>query len=195
MKIGAHDVILVTVATALAGGCSSVRAENAQLEKSRFLVQSFGASLKTELKKGLAQGGPVQAVAVCKDRAPQLASELSRQSGAKVSRTSLRYRNPANAPEPWQVKVLQEFENQTGAHDVVSTQEYFIVEDDGTTRYMSEIRTSAVCLTCHGKSLPAELEARLEADYPHDRALNYDLGEVRGAFSVSWPPPGETPGR
>lgn len=195
MKVAAHNVILVAVATGLAGAYSSVRAENAQLEKSRYLVQSFGASLQTELKKGLAAGGLVQAVAVCKDRAPQLASELSRQSGAKVSRTSLRYRNPANAPEPWQVKVLQEFENQTGGHDVASAQEYFIVEDDGTTRYMSEIRTSAVCLTCHGKSLPAELEARLEADYPHDRARNYDLGDVRGAFSVTWPPPDETPGR
>ena len=195
MKVAAHNVILVAVATGLAGAYSSVRAEDTQLEKSRYLVQSFGASLQTELKKGLAEGGLVRAVAVCKDRAPQLASELSRQSGAKVGRTSLRYRNPANAPEPWQVKVLQEFEDQMDVHDVALAQEYFSVEDDGTTRYMSEIRTSAVCLTCHGKSLPAELEARLEADYPHDRARNYDLGDVRGAFSVTWPPPDETPGR
>lgn len=195
MKVAAHDVILVAVAAALAGGCSSVRAENPQLEKSRLLVQSFGASLQAELKKSLAEGGPSQAVAVCKDRAPQLASELSRQSGAKVSRTSLRYRNPANAPEPWQVKVLQGFENQKGAHEGASAQEYFIEEDDGTTRYMSEIRTGAVCLACHGKSLPAELVAKLEADYPHDRARNYDLGEIRGAFSITWPPPDDTPGR
>jgi len=195
MKVAAHNVILVAVATALAGGCSPVRAENPQLEKSRLLVQSFGASLQAELKKGLAEGGPSQAVAVCKDRAPQLASELSRQSGAKVSRTSLRYRNPANAPEPWQVKVLQGFESQKGAHEVAAVQEYVLEEDDGTMRYMSEIRTGAICLACHGKSLAAELDARLEADYPYDRARDYELGEIRGAFSVTWPPPDATPGR
>lgn len=195
MKVAATKLILVAVATGLACGCLSVRAENPQLEKSRFLVQSFGASLQAELKKGLAEGGPAQAVAVCKDRAPQLASELSRQSGAKVSRTSLRYRNPANAPEPWQAKVLQAFEDQADWHEDASAQEYFIEEDDGTIRYMSEIRNGAVCLVCHGKSLPAELAARLEADYPHDRARNYSLGEVRGAFSVTWPPADDAPGR
>lgn len=195
MKVITHKVILVALATALVSGCSLVRAEDSQLETSRLLVQSFGASLQAELKKALAEGGPTQAVAVCRDRAPQLASELSRQSGAKVGRTSLRYRNPANAPEPWQVKVLQGFESQIGAHDIDSAQEYFIEEDDGTTRYMSEIRTGAVCLACHGKSLPAELDVRLEADYPHDRARNYELGEIRGAFSVTWPSLEATPGR
>lgn len=195
MRVVMRKLILVVLATALVGGYSSVRAEDPQLEKSRFLVQSFGASLQAELKKALGEGGPVHAIAVCKDRAPQLASELSRQSGAKVSRTSLRYRNPANAPEPWQVKVLQEFDRPARAPEGASAQEYFIVEDDGATRYMLEIRTGAVCLACHGKSLSPELDAMLEADYPHDRARNYDLGEVRGAFSVSWPPPGETPGR
>jgi len=195
MKVAARSLVIVALATALAGGCSPVRAEGPLLEKSRSLVQSFGASLQAELKKALGEGGPGHAIAVCKDRAPQLASELSRQSGAKVSRTSLRYRNPANAPEPWQVKVLQEFERKAGARDGSSPQEYVIVEGDGRTRYLSEIRTGAVCLACHGKSLPADLDATLKADYPHDRARNYELGEVRGAFSVSWPPPGDPPGR
>ena len=50
------------------------------------------------------------AVQICKDVAPQIASELSRQSGARVMRTSVRYRNPGNAPEDRQVSVLRDFE-------------------------------------------------------------------------------------
>ncbi len=168
------------------GGCSSVEADDPRLEQSRALVASFGMRLKSELSNGLQAGGPVQAIGVCKDVAPQIASELSRQSGAKVARTSLRYRNPANAPEPWQAAVLRDFEARA---DDGSPLEYFAREADGTARYMSVIRTDGVCLACHGVSIPPEISESIATGYPHDRAVGYALGDVRGAFSITWPPP------
>lgn len=173
------------IAPVLVAGCLQA-ADDSRLDESRALVQSFGARLQSELKLGLAEGGPVGAIGVCKDRAPQIASELSRQSGAKVRRTSLRFRNPANAPEPWEVSVLQAFDSKAAA-EPDSPLEYFAEQDDGTIRYMAAIKTGAVCLACHGASLSPELDAILDADYPHDRARGYGPGDVRGAFSVTWP--------
>ena len=62
------------VVTLAVAGCISAWADDTRLEQSRALVKSFGQSLQAELKSGLADGGPAHAIAVCKDRAPQIAS-------------------------------------------------------------------------------------------------------------------------
>ncbi|MBT8089510.1 MAG: DUF3365 domain-containing protein [Gammaproteobacteria bacterium] len=194
MKTVSIRTLPAYIAAALSVACLQA-ADEPRLDESRALVQSFAATLQSELKKGLSQGGPVGAISVCKDKAPQVASDLSRQSGAKVRRTSLRFRNPANAPEPWERSVLLEFERQADGAEPAAGLEHFVQEADGTIRYMAVIRTGAVCLTCHGASLSPELAAILDADYPHDRALGYSLGDVRGAFSVTWPPSGDASSR
>lgn len=193
MKFGAPraSLLLPTVLAFLA--CTPAGGDDARLEESRALVQAFGARLKGELKKGLEQGGPVAAVNICKDVAPQIASELSRQSGARVRRVSLRYRNPGNAPDDWQVRVLEDFESRAAVVEKPAPLEHFVTGDDGRDQYMSAIRIDGVCLACHGETLAPPLQERLDAEYPHDKAIGYRLGDVRGAFSVSWPaadPPG-----
>jgi len=185
------SLILLSVLTFVAS--ASVSVDDPRLEESRSLVQSLAARLKAELKEGLEQGGPVAAVNICKDVAPQIASEVSRRSGARVMRTSLRYRNPGNAPEDWQVSVLEDFESRAAALKNPAPLEYFVAGKDGRVRYMSAIRIDGVCLACHGETLAPPLQERLDAEYPHDKAIGYRLGDVRGAFSVSWPaadPPG-----
>ena len=194
MKFSAHEVSLAVLGILTVAGCLTVRADDARLEQSRELAQSFGMRLKAELGKGLEEGGPVLAVNVCKDIAPQIASELSRQSGAKVMRTSLRYRNPANAPEPWQASALRGFEGPAGKTVTEAPSEYFAREEDGSVRYMKAIPTGGVCLACHGASIPPELQENIDREYPHDRAVGYALGDVRGAFSITWPPPEEQSG-
>jgi hypothetical protein len=188
MKLAATRFALFVVVTLAIAGSISVQADDSRLEQSRALVKSFGQSLQAELKSGLADGGPAHAIAVCKDRAPQIASELSRTSGAKVSRTSLRYRNPANAPEPWQADVLRDFETQADSLTADVPLEYFDAGKDGSARYLRAIPTGGVCLACHGAAVSDELQERLEADYPHDLAVGYAPDDIRGAFSVTWPP-------
>lgn len=154
------------------------------LTASRALTQSFGARLQTALQTAMASGGPVAAMRVCKDKAPLIAAQLSRESGAKVSRTSTRFRNPANAPEPWQVAVLEAFAK---AKDENTTPLEHLERHTHGTRYMQAITIQPVCLACHGENLAAEVRTVLDEYYPHDRARGYALGELRGAFSISWP--------
>ncbi len=160
--------------------------DTSQLVASRELVATFGQTLQTELKQAMAAGGPPAAILVCKDKAPRIASHLSRQSGAKVRRTSLRYRNPANAPEPWEADVLATvFGEARTAPDTLP--EFILPSDDGATRYMKPIPTAPVCLVCHGQSLTEDVVELLDQHYPHDLARGYALNDIRGAFSVTWP--------
>ncbi|NNF41121.1 MAG: DUF3365 domain-containing protein [Woeseiaceae bacterium] len=193
MQHVARKIVIGTVAAALLLAAPGV-ADSTRLAASRELAQAFGASLKQELQEALEQGGAAAAVQVCKDRAPQIASELSRQSGAKVRRTSLRFRNPANAPEPWETAVLDAFDRDAAYADGEPL-EYFQEDSFGSARYMAAIRTGPVCLVCHGAAVADTLDERLAIDYPHDRARGYALGDVRGAFSVTWPRQAATPER
>ena len=161
--------------------------------KSRELVAQLGGDLKGELTRAIEQGGPVAAIGVCKERAPAIAAGLSEQSGARVSRTALRLRNPANAPDELQRAVLGQFAEQmaatpagTGAGPPEAVFE--IKGAQGIERrYMRAIPTDALCLACHGATLSPELAAAIARDYPQDAATGFAQGELRGAFSVAWP--------
>ncbi len=78
--------------------------ESALLSKSRELTADYATQLKAALQESMTAGGPVEAITVCSELAPQLASDISRASGAKVRRTSLRFRNPGNAPDDWEAQ-------------------------------------------------------------------------------------------
>jgi hypothetical protein len=162
---------------------------------SRALAMQLGAELKGELAGAIERGGPVAAIPVCRDRAPAIAARLSEQSGARVSRTALRVRNPANAPDELQRAVLEQFAEQlasppSGAAPTGGPPEA-VFEIRGATgierRYMRAIPTDALCLTCHGATLSPELAASIQKAYPNDEATGFSLGQLRGAFSVIWP--------
>ncbi len=151
--------------------------------RSGQISDAFGKRLKTELQAAMSQGGPANAVDVCKEQAPRIAAALSRESGAKVRRTSLRFRNPGNAPEPWEAQVLRDFDNADNPDELT----YFEASEDGVARYMRAIPTAPLCLACHGEQLDPSVAEMLAREYPHDRATGYRAGEIRGAFSISWP--------
>ena len=154
--------------------------ESALLEKSRQIMTEYATLLQAALQESLASGGPVAAIGVCGELAPQIASDLSRQSGAKVRRTSQRFRNPGNAPDAWEARALEQLES-------TNTSEIFEPDAFGGARYAKAIPTAAVCLACHGETLSPAIEAELAASYPHDRARGFNAGDLRGAFSISWP--------
>ena len=154
--------------------------ESALLSKSRELTADYATQLKAALQESMAKGGPVEAISVCADVAPQLASDLSRLSGAKVRRTSWRFRNPGNAPDDWEAQALNHLE-------ATGEQEFFEMLPNGGARYLKAISTAPVCLTCHGDKLAPAIQARIEDAYPHDRATGFAVGDLRGAFSVAWP--------
>ena len=164
-------------------------ADDERLLESRSLSKFFGSRLQADLKAAISTGGPVAAIDVCKDAAPQIAAELSRLSGAKVSRTSLRFRNPRNAPEPWQAAILEEFDARSKSAESTASLEHFEVAADSSAQYMKAIPTGPVCLVCHGSELSPDVRAALDEHYPHDRARGYQLDDIRGAFSITWPAP------
>ncbi len=183
------SVLILSVPLAIASVAPDEELADERFEQSRALVGEFASQLQTALVAAMSEGGAANAIPVCRDEAPHIASELSRLSGARVQRTSLLYRNPNNAPEPWQVLALRQFEADAEQGKPVGELEYFEARGDGSIRYMKAIPTGGVCLACHGTGLSPDIDAALTESYPHDLARDYELGDIRGAFSITWPAP------
>lgn len=153
------------------------------------MVQQLGAALKKELAANGAEG----AVSVCRDLAPAIAGELSRKSGGRVARVSLKTRNPLlGDPDVWEQQVLAEFDRRAAGGEKVESLEYSETMDEPQGRYfryMKALPVQPLCLSCHGtaENIPDQVKARLAIDYPHDRATGYVLGQVRGAVTIKQP--------
>ena len=132
----------------------------------------------------------MHAVSVCNEKAPQITKQASLDAGWNIGRTSLKLRNPNNAPDEWETAVLQEFEKRKAAGELLKMMEYYeVVEKDGKPyfRYMKAIPLSGVCVNCHGPRIKPQLSTKLYGLYPNDKARGFLPGDLRGAFTVEQP--------
>ncbi len=149
------------------------------------VVKRFASRLKPEMKKAMKSGGPVNAIRVCSVMAPAIAREVSRETGWKIRRVSLRPRNPGTAtPDAWEEKVLRRFDERRAKGEDAAGMVYGEVVD-GRFRFMKAQKVVPLCLKCHGANIAPEVKKVLSERYPDDKATGYGLGDVRGAFSLS----------
>ena len=158
-------------------------------DAANLLLTRLGAALKQEMSTR----GPVSAISVCRDLAPKLAGEISRETGWKVTRVSLRPRNPMlGMADDWEQRQLLDFDARTRAGAAPATLQHtatMAMPTGKVQRYLKAIPVQTLCLSCHGsrEQIPADVSQALARDYPHDRATGYLEGMIRGAVSVTRP--------
>jgi hypothetical protein len=161
-----------------------------RLAASRDAAKEFMETLKGELQAAMKAGGPTNAIEVCNTKAPAIAQEISKAKGFRIARTSLKTRNPDNAPDAWERKVLEDFEARKRAgEDPMKIEHHEVVTANGkqTFRYMKAIPTAELCLNCHGAKLDPKVSATLNRLYPKDQATGFNVGDLRGAFTITQP--------
>ena len=116
----------------------------------------------------------------------QVANDFSLMTGHRLKQTSLKIRNPSNAPDEWERRVLKMFESSEHPKDA-SFGEILGTNGKRIYRYMKPIYIETACLQCHGrkeKILPA-IRQFLERRYPFDDAFGYREGDLRGGISMT----------
>jgi len=168
--------------------------EQAEREQAaKQVTQQFVKQLGGHLKKEMKANGPVAAIKVCKDVAPDIVNQLSIENGWRVSRVTNKVRNPSSGlPDQWESKVLAEFEALAKkGEEYSSMSKSAVVEENGQSyyRFMKPLAIKPVCLSCHGseEDIPATVQAELAKHYPFDQAVNYKVGDLRGAVSIKQP--------
>ncbi|MBI4968671.1 MAG: DUF3365 domain-containing protein [Rhodospirillales bacterium] len=150
------------------------------------VIKDFFDTLRGELFGAMQSGGPLTALAVCTEKAPALAKAKS-TGGWTVARTTLRTRNPGNAPDAWEKAALDDFAKRHAAgEELGKLVKAEIVTENGqqTFRFLKAIGTDGPCLNCHGAELKPEVAARIDQLYPQDKAKGYKEGDFRGAFTL-----------
>ena len=160
-------------------------AEDPRLAESRQIVADLQKQLGGRLVSAMEAGGPVEAISVCNEHAPGIAGAMSKQSGAEVSRTALKLRNPGNAPDEAKIQIMKEFSSTLASGG--KAPEHFQVYAEGGALYMKAIVLQEKCLGCHGSQLAPEVTDTIAQHYPEDQATGFKVGDLRGAFVVQWP--------
>jgi hypothetical protein len=189
MKYALSLSLCASLLTAQAVYAEEVGLSDEKRAEYRTAIKGFAKALGGELKGAMKKGGPLAALDVCKTQAMPITQAQSEKNGISLSRTSLKVRNPDNAPAAWEKTVLEAFEARKAKGEDVKMMDYSakVTLENGQheLRYMKAIPTGGVCLACHGETVAPEVEAKLKTLYPEDKARGFKLGDIRGAFSVT----------
>ncbi|MDQ2069065.1 Tll0287-like domain-containing protein [Natronospira bacteriovora] len=162
-------------------------------DEARAATGELASELMQALQAAMQEGGPPEAIAVCRDRAPAIKTRLSLERGWRVSRVGTRVRNPLlGMPDAWERRGLAEFQARHADGEAYADMEKVeqVVEDGQRfNRYLRPIPLQGQCLACHGDrdQMSADIRGILDDRYPHDQAHGYQAGELRGAFTIKAP--------
>lgn len=178
-------VVFAYASSAISGeSLQNKETDTAVLEaKAQNVIEIFQKTLKGELMTAMQNGGPIAAVEICNEKAPQISEKINLEEGVIISRTSLKVRNPLNEPDVWEKQTLEAFElrKKNGESlDVLKASKY----DGDVFTYLKPIPMMGMCATCHGSNIAKPLYTHIQKFYPNDKAIGFKPGDIRGAFIV-----------
>jgi hypothetical protein len=149
------------------------------LKRAEAAAMELGKTLKGRRMGVMEAEGPVAAAKVCAEEAQELSKQVAEKTGVTVGRSSLRVRNPANAPQGF-VREWLEGQGEKPVEGVTGLKRVA----DGRAQVIKPIAVETACVACHGarETLVPEVRAILDASYPEDRAVGYSPGDLRGAL-------------
>jgi hypothetical protein len=190
-KLAFFSVITMVV------GCGEVQKVEVPKDKEQKISQigeetsmKLLKTLRVELMNAMQKGGPDEAVEVCSKKAMTLTSQIEKETGYSIKRTTFKYRNPANAPDRYEAEALKYFEEGIKAGKMPANYIQAVNESGKVVyRYYKPLKVEGVCLTCHGDPnlMDKNLVNKIKTLYPNDKAVGYKEGDFRGVVRVSIP--------
>ncbi|NLC71691.1 MAG: DUF3365 domain-containing protein, partial [Desulfuromonadaceae bacterium] len=114
----------------------------------------------------------------------RIGQRVADDMGYRLRQVSNRFRNPDNAPDPYEKEGLSRLHQDSEREEAYAMTS---VEGKPVLRYLRPFRAKMSCLQCHGK--PEEAPDFIHANYPakSDNAYHYKTGELIGAASIIIP--------
>lgn len=150
----------------------------------------YALSTKAVLGKNLMgkiqKEGTLAALQFCNVKAYPLTDSMSVYYNATIKRVSDKPRNPKNKANSEELKIINSFKNDVLAN---IDSDPIVVESTNNVNVYYPIKTNSMCLQCHGTPKTQVTEntlVELKKIYPNDKALDYDINQVRGIWDVSF---------
>ena len=159
--------------------------DSLHLAKGREITGAVFSSLSGELMASMKRGGVKEAIGYCKLQAYPITDSLAEQFQAMIKRTSHSVRNPMNAPDSMERKMIDTYLDKQIKGEALAPVLEYISEDE--TRFYAPIILAPPCMQCHGEVnkdiSPANYEL-IQKLYPDDKAVGFSEGDLRGIWSI-----------
>ena len=157
------------------------------LNEAKILLKETAKQYKNTLIEGLQHNDLKKALKYCNIEVEKLISKHN-EKDYSIKRVSLRPRNKNNYPTLYEKEILEKF-NKLSLRDnkYLVLEHTDIIKDENNNNkfvYAKAIRIKEVCLNCHGSNINNDLKKEIQKLYPDDKAINYKLNDIRGAFVV-----------
>ena len=143
------------------------------------------AVLGKNLMQAIEKNGTIGALSFCNEKAYPLTDSMAVVQNVRLKRVSDKPRNQNNQANDEELKYIEAYKNRIAKQELPDP---FVTQSDTEVQVYYPILTNAMCLQCHGQSkdiVPSTLK-KLTVLYPKDKALGYDLNEVRGIWKVTF---------
>lgn len=155
--------------------------------KGRELATLIQKKLTEKLKSALQYKGIAHAIEFCNANELFTMDSLTKVYGAEIKRVSLKIRNKKNSPDSIEQQILEAYAYNMEKEIPVS--EFVQIMEDGFNVLYTKpiLLNNPLCLNCHGtvgNQISNSNYALIKRLYPRDSAINYNLNELRGMWSI-----------
>lgn len=152
------------------------------LQYALFTKGQLGKNLMGTIKKK----GTKEAITFCNERAYALTDSMAKVNNATIKRVSDKPRNQNNKANKVELAHIEKFKAMISNQEEVKP----IVEEAGNSvNFYYPITTNDMCLQCHGtlsNEIKSDTYKTIKGLYPNDKAIGYDVNQVRGIWSITF---------
>lgn len=143
------------------------------------------SNLQQNLMAKMKEGGTALALPFCKENALGFTNTFGNEHSVRLRRLTNKPRNELNWLTKEETDIFLEIQKEKSKEGVYPNR--MISSNNLVTVYVP-IVIMGQCLQCHGKTsdISKETSAILAKHYPNDKAIGYEVGELRGLFSVEF---------
>jgi len=161
--------------------------EEEYINKGKEITKASFKELSTNLMAQMKLGGPKQAVPFCNTQAMPITDKMAKKYNVTIKRASDKVRNAENKATERELQIIAGYkaslENSSELSPIVE------INSDKNKQFYAPIIIKEKCLVCHGKpneQLKVKTDSLIKSFYPHDKAIGYKNGDLRGIWSIEF---------
>ena len=188
MKLITLSVATIAIFTACSQKEPTPKYSEKQIkQEAKVAIKTVASKLQGNLVHKIKEGGFEKAAMFCSTNAMTIAKKASKSlpKGTSLKRITTKPRNKMSQATKEQVLVLKELEEKIKSGEKID----MLVKQKAENHFevYKPILIAGACLNCHGDKSSRNEKAYsiISQKYPQDKAIDYKLGDFRGAFLVN----------
>ncbi len=160
--------------------------DSTYLSQGNKIVKISFETISGELQKALANGSIESALRYCNVNAYPITDSLATSFQVSIKRLSDKNRNLRNKTDKMGDFMMKGFGIDLSEGNDLSPK--LVLKDDSVIFY-KPIITQALCLNCHGvpgKDITFSNDSLIQALYPRDKAVGYQVNQLRGLWRIGF---------